>query len=207
MATYNSRKFLIILISPSGGGKSSIADRVLADSTKLDYSISYTTRPARINETDGIDYNFVSEQKFQQLLEQGEFLENAVVHGYHYATSRQYIQKILDRDHHAILDIDVQGALQIIDKGIDLVTIFILPPSEKVLKERLQKRQTDSQEVIDIRLKNAREEIDYLDLNRFDYLVINDDFETAVQDVKDIISCEEKKISRIKNIKKTFYGG
>jgi guanylate kinase len=207
MVNFYSNKFLIILMSPSGGGKSSIAQRILADSANIAYSISYTTRPARINETDGIDYNFISEQKFHELLEQGEFLEHAFVHGYNYGTSRKFIQNILNNDQHAILDIDVQGALQIMDKSVDLVTIFILPPSQKVLEERLRKRKTDSQEVIDLRLKNAREEIDYLDLKRFDYLVINDDFETAVQDVKDIISCEEKKLHRIKNIKKTFYGG
>ncbi len=207
MNSFPNKKFLIILISPSGGGKSSITDRILQDCSGIDYSVSYTTRPVRGDEKNGIDYNFVTEHKFRELLNQKEFLEYAQVHGYLYGTSRKFIENILDKGHHAILDIDVQGALNIIEKGIKPVTIFILPPSEKILEERLRKRQTDSPEVIALRLKNAREEIGFLDRNKFDYLVLNDDFETAVRDVKNIISCEEKKLYRIKNIKKTFYGG
>jgi guanylate kinase len=207
LTTYNNKKFLIILISPSGGGKSSITDRILADLDHIDYSISYTTRPARGNEVNGVDYNFISDSEFNGLLQKKEFLEYAEVHGYMYGTSRNLIEKILDNGHHAILDIDVQGALQVVEKGIDVITVFILPPNEKVLIERLNKRKTDSRKVIELRLKNAREEIDYLDLNKFQYLVINDNFETAVEDVKQILAVEEKKLSRIKNIKKTFYGG
>jgi len=204
---YKRSSFLIILISPSGGGKSSITDRILDDLDNIDYSISYTTRPARHNEEDGVDYNFVSDSQFDKLLGENEFLEHALVHGYNYGTSRKFINNILTKGHHVILDIDVQGAAQIIEKGIDTVTIFILPPSEKILKERLSNRKTDSEEVIAIRLKNARKELDYLDLDKFQYLVLNDNFENAVDDVKQIISSEEKKIQRIKNIKKTFYGG
>jgi len=207
MAVYKNSNFLIILISPSGGGKSSIANRVLEISENIDYSVSYTTRPPRWNEIDGRNYNFVSKAEFEELLKQNQLLEHAQVHGYQYGTSRKYIENILSQDHHAILDIDVQGALQIIEKGIDAVTIFILPPSVKILKDRLNKRKTDSQEVIEIRLKNAREELDYLELDKFQYLVINDNFDEAVKEVKLIISAEEKKISRIKNIKNTFYGG
>ena len=207
MNKFKSKRFLIILLSPSGGGKSSIANRILADSDNIDYSISYTTRPARGKEVNGIDYNFISDEEFDELLQRNEFLEYAEVHGYMYGTSRKFIEDILESGHHAILDIDVQGALQIIEKGVDVVTVFILPPSEKVLVERLKKRKTDSQKVIEIRLKNSRDEIDYLDLNKFQYLVVNDNFEVAVQDVKQIISAEEKKLDRIIEIKKTFYGG
>jgi guanylate kinase len=207
MAIYKNTNFLVILISPSGGGKSSIANRVLEISENVDYSVSYTTRPPRGNEIDGKDYNFVSESEFEELLKQDQLLEHAQVHGYQYGTSRKYIENILSQGHHAILDIDVQGALQIIEKKIDAVTIFILPPSVKILADRLNRRKTDSPEAIEIRLKNARNELDYLDLDKFHYLVTNDNFDDAVQEVKLIISAEEKKISRIKNIKNTFYGG
>lgn len=205
MIPYIKSNFLIILISPSGGGKSTIARVILQEVPGVAYSISYTTRLPRGTEVNGKDYYFVSEDEFIQRKKTGEFLETANVHGHYYGTSREKIQNILNSGQHAILDIDVQGALQIRKGDIDNITIFILPPSEKILKERLVKRATDSSAVIEKRLTNARQEISYL--HQFDYLVINDRLEEAVNRVTSIIRAEECRLMRYNKIDETFYGG
>ncbi|MBN2460001.1 MAG: guanylate kinase [Candidatus Cloacimonetes bacterium] len=199
---YTTDRFLVILISPSAGGKSSIARKLLADSEKYSYSVSYTTRPVRKDEKNGIHYHFVDKSTFSRLASTGEFLEQAQVHGHQYATSRQVVCEALQKGRHVVLDIDVQGALQIMSQDIDAVTIFILPPSMQILRERLQDRGSDDQDVIRIRMKTAQRELELIE--KFQYLVINDDLEQAVLDVKKIISAEEMKISRFKNIKDNF---
>jgi len=199
----NKKNFLIILISPSGGGKTAIFKKILADNTEIKYSVSYTTRKARINEIDGVDYNFVSEEKFIEMKHSGDFLESALVHGYQYGTSKSYVKSILDNNH-IIMDIDVQGAKQIMNSDIDQITIFILPPSREVWLERLKGRGTDSDEVIQVRLKTAESEIK--EIRDFQYLIINDDLENAVDNIKTIIKAEENRIQRYKNIE-IYYGG
>jgi len=202
---YKKRKFLIILISPSAGGKSTIASILLKDKNRFAYSISYTTRPPRGIEKNGIDYNFVSISEFDKLNQDGLLLEHARVHGHWYGTNRKMIQDIIDSGKHVVLDIDVQGALQIIKSGIDAVTIFIIPPTLEVLKERLRKRNTESDEMIQTRLINAKKELEMIE--KFQYLVINDHLQTAMNEILSIIEAEENKISRYEDIKNKFYGG
>ena len=205
MAKFDKQSFLIILISPSAGGKSAILKRVIEECDDVDYSISYTTRKPRINESNGIDYNFISESEFKELQAAGDLLESADVHGCWYGTSRRFIDSKLQKGKHIIMDIDVQGARQILQQDIEVVTIFIIPPDISVLTKRLTDRGTDSQEEIETRLQTARKEMEEID--HFDYLIINDDFETAVRDVIEIIRVEEKKVKRFTNIKDIFYGG
>ncbi len=205
MSLFQSNNFLLILISPSAGGKSVIAKQVLKKCENIEYSISITTRKPRGSEINGKAYFFISEEEFQKRISAGDFLEYALVHGKLYGTSKSVIEKILASQKHAILDIDVQGAKQVIKSDIDAVTIFILPPSDEILKERLMKRGTDSKEKIEERLQDGIKEID--EVNNFDYLVINDDLNDAIDEVINIIKIEEKRICRYKNIKQTFYGG
>jgi len=199
----NKKKFLIILISPSGGGKTAIFKKILAENSEIKYSVSYTTRKSRINENDGVDYNFISEKKFLEMKNSGDFLESAKVHGFWYGTSKNYINKVLNKNH-IIMDIDVQGAKQIKNSDVDYITIFILPPSREVWLKRLNGRGTDSDEVIQVRMKTAEKEIQ--EIKDFQYLVINDDLEKAVNDIKIIIKAEENKIERYINIE-NYYGG
>ena len=205
MTNIEKNKFLIILIAPSGGGKTTIGRAVLEREADVEYSVSFTTRQPRGNEVDRIDYCFISQAEFRERIKNGDFLEHANVHGNLYGTSRSFIETRMNSGKHVLLDLDVQGAQQIMSKGVNAVTIFILPPSEEVLKERLNKRGTDSQDVIERRLTNAVSEIDQI--ANFEYLVINDSLEKAIEDVIGIIRSEEKRIERLDNIKEKFYGG
>lgn len=200
---YQKSNFLIALISPSGGGKTAILREIINRNAKIEYSISFTTRPKRFNEVNGRDYNFVSQDEFDKMIARNDFLEYAQVHDYWYGTSRSFIEEKLATGHHIIMDIDVNGALQIMEKDIDFITIFILPPSEKELIKRLKARKTENDSVIERRLQTAEKEMQMI--HKFDYLVINDEFETAVQDVEKIIAAEENKIKRYKNIYKVYY--
>jgi len=196
-------KFLIILISPSGGGKTAIFKKILAEDEEIKYSISFTTRKTRKNEINGVDYNFISEEKFIEMRNSGDFLESAKVHGYWYGTSKSYINSAL-KNNHIIMDIDVQGAKQIMKSDIDYITIFILPPSRDVWMKRLKSRGTESNDVIKVRLESAEKEMQ--EIKDFQYLVINDELDKAVKDVKLIIKAEENKIKRYNNLDE-FYGG
>jgi len=202
---YDKRCFLIVLSAPSGGGKSTICKEVLDRLENVEYSISYTTRSKRGGETDGKDYFFVSEERFQELLNEGDFLEYAKVHNNWYATSKSQVLERIERQRHTIMDIDVQGAQSIIEGGIDAVTIFLIPPNLKTLEERLRRRSTDTEETIKLRLNNARREVEKM--NDYQYLVINDDLETAVNDVVNIIKAEENRVTRYLAPEKIFYKG
>jgi len=203
LSSKNKRKFLIILISPSGGGKTAIFNKILAEDTEIKYSVSFTTRKARSNEINGNDYNFISEKKFLEMKNSGDFLESAKVHGFWYGTSKSYIISVL-KENHIIMDIDVQGAKQIINSDVDYITVFILPPSREVWLQRLKGRGTDSDKAIQIRLETAEKEIQKI--RDFQYLVINDDIDKAVNDIKTIIKAEENRIERYINIE-DYYGG
>lgn len=189
-----SRNFLIILSAPSGGGKSTILGEVLKLHPEVDYSVSYTTRPPRGAEQNGIHYHFVNEDEFCQRKAEGDFLECARVFDRWYGTSISYIKSRLDANRHVIMDIDVQGAALISDTSVPYVKVFIIPPSMNVLRERLTKRGTDSAEEIDKRLRIAKDELEYIP--SYQYLVINDDLDQAVREVLAIISAEENRVSR-----------
>jgi guanylate kinase len=200
-----SDSFLIILSAPSGGGKSTILKEILQRMDNVDYSISYTTRAPRGEEQNGVHYHFVNEQEFDQRRAAGDFLEYAKVFGKSwYGTSISYIKSRLALSRHVIMDIDVQGASQIAATDIPYVKIFVIPPSMDVLKERLVKRGTDSIEDIQRRLQTAKKELACIP--DYDYLVINDLLEDAVQNVMSIIRAEENRVTRFKQPMQGFLG-
>lgn len=189
-----SKNFLIILSAPSGGGKSTILNEILKLHDNVDYSVSYTTRKPRGLEQNGVHYHFVDEAEFVRRIDDGDFLEHARVFGNWYGTSISYIKSRLQLEHHVIMDIDVQGATLISATDIPYVKIFIVPPSMEALRSRLVLRATDSPEEINKRLAIAREELAFIP--HYDYLVVNDVLENAVEDVMCIIRAEENRVQR-----------
>lgn len=190
------RGILFVLSAPSGAGKSTVAEKVLAATPYLSRSISHTTRPIRKGETDGRDYHFVTRQAFESMIERGEFIEWAQVHGNLYGTAYSNIDNIvLKRHNDLLLVIDVQGSASLWEKGVERVTIFLMPPSMDELKKRLIGRGTDNDDSVRIRLENARDEMD--EMEKFDYTVINDDLATAVDEVRSIITAERLRTKRL----------
>lgn len=172
---------LFILTAPSGAGKTSLVRALLARDALVRLSISYTTRAPRPGEENGRDYHFVDMPKFMQMLAAGEFLESAEVYGNRYGTSEQWIRNALAAGDDVLLEIDWQGAAQVRRLFSDAVGVFILPPSLEVLQQRLVGRGQDSAEVVACRLAAAREDISHV--GEFDYVIINDDFDTALADM------------------------
>jgi guanylate kinase len=197
---------LFIISSPSGGGKGTLIREVLRIVPNIGYSISFTTRKIRVGEEHGKHYFFVSREEFENLIERGEFLEYAEVHGNFYGTSKSQVEKMTNDGRDVILEIDVQGADSIRAKMPKAVSIFILPPSFEVLKARLVKRQTESDEELSLRLKNSRGEVE--DYKDFDYVIINDEVEKATNDLKTAILAErlrkDRQIEKIETILETF---
>ena len=176
---------LFVLAAPSGGGKTSLVRALLEREGGIRLSISYTTRPPRPGERDGVDYHFVDEPQFMAHKERGEFLEFAHVHGNWYATSATWLRKEVQAGHDVLLEIDWQGAQQVRKLMPDAVQIFILPPSLGSLRERLEKRGQDLPSVIARRLEAAREEVRHC--GDFDYVIMNQDFARAVDDLGAIV--------------------
>lgn len=176
---------LYIVAAPSGAGKSSLVQTLIKTTPNLAASVSYTTRPMRHGEQDGVHYHFTDEQGFAARLAQGDFLEHAVVFGHRYGTSRSFVEERLLQGLDVILTIDWQGARGIRQARPDCVSIFILPPSRKALRERLAARGQDNLDTIEQRMAAARDEIAHYP--EFDYLVLNDDFESALADLQAII--------------------
>jgi guanylate kinase len=185
---------LIVVSSPSGGGKSTILRQLLAGDPTLDYSVSTTTRPPRSGELDGEAYFFVSDERFDQIIREGRFYEWAHVHGYRYGTRRDIIEEKLARGRDVLLDLDTQGALSVKRLAPDSVIVFLLPPSMEVLEQRLRARNLDSDETIELRLKNARDEIACAE--NYDYIVINDKLSDTVETVRAIIRAERHRPPR-----------
>ena len=190
-----TRKGMLLVISgPSGAGKGTLYGRVLAADESMTFSVSYATRSPRPGEVDGKDYHFVSEETFQRMVEADGFLEYAAVHGHHYGTPRQPVLDALEAGRSVMLDIDPQGALQVMEKMPECVSVFILPPSFSELRRRLEGRGTETQEEIERRLRNARGEVALMD--RYQYLVINDQVEEATRTLQGIIDAEKQKSCR-----------
>ena len=185
---------LFIISSPSGGGKTSLVKALLEAEPGMRLSVSYTTRPPRPGEVHGRAYHFVTLPEFERLLETGEFLENAVIYGNRYGTSRKWIEREQAGGHDVLLEIDWQGAQQVRRLMRNVVSIFILPPSPEVLESRLMGRGQDSAEVVRKRLAAARDEISHA--SEYDYVIINDEFNRAALDLRSIIRAERLKIAR-----------
>jgi guanylate kinase len=191
--------FPVILSAPSGGGKTTIARRLLATRPDLGYSVSATTRPPRGGEAHGRDYWFMAVHEFEAARERGEFAEWASVHGNMYGTLRSEVQRVLDGGHHVIMDIDVQGAVQFGRVFPQSVLVFVLPPSAEVLAERLAARATDTAETVALRLRNARDELAAVD--DYHYVVVNDDLDRVVAQVAAIIDAEGARRERIRTLR------
>lgn len=187
---------LIIISSPSGGGKGTLIKEVLRTVSDIGYSVSFTTREMRRGEANGRDYFFVSREEFERLKEAGEFLEFAEVHGNFYATSIKRVQSETENGRDVILEIDVQGAASVRRILPEAVSIFILPPSFEVLENRLTMRATEKKEDLRRRLKNARAEV--ARFKEFEYIVVNDEVNRAREDLRTIILAE-----RLKRIRQT----
>jgi guanylate kinase len=179
---------LYVITAPSGAGKSSLIAKLLTDEPGLTLSVSYTTRPPRPGEKDGREYNFVALKAFEAMLERGEFLESAEVHGHRYGTSQKVIDEVLARGGDLILEIDWQGAEQVRRLYPESIGIFILPPSMAELERRLRARAQDKEEVIRRRLANAVDEMSHA--VEFKYAIINNNFDDARQDLRAVVRAE-----------------
>ena len=178
------RGILLVISSPSGAGKTTLA-RALAQNEKLEFSVSYTTRAPRTGERDGVDYKFVTDEEFSEMIERQEFAEWAVVHGQRYGTAVHTVNRALEDGKDYLFDIDYQGGAQIRQQWpAESVLCFILPPSMAELERRLRRRATDSHEAIERRLAMARGELEHFD--EYDYLIVNDNFETALKELTSI---------------------
>jgi guanylate kinase len=189
-----STGWLFVIAAPSGGGKTSLVNALLAREPGIRLSVSYTTRKPRPGEMEGVHYHFVDEQRFDELKSSGELLEHAFVHGHWYATSAIWLAAQVSAGQDVLLEIDWQGAQQVRRLLPDSVHIFVLPPSLPVLKERLEKRGQDGPEVIARRLEGAVEEMRHWD--EFDYVIINQDFATAVSDLDAIVRATRLAVAR-----------
>jgi guanylate kinase len=206
MSSETGPGLLFIVSAPSGAGKTTLVERLVDEIPHLKLSRSYTSRPARKGEADGVDYNFVTRQQFETKLAAGEFLEWAEIVGNLYGTSEADTRRILDSGEDVVLVIDVQGARKIRKKGVAATTIFVMPPSATALEQRLRGRSRDSDEAIRRRLELARSEVTRFE--DYDFIVINDALTTAVDRLRSIVLAERARLKRMKpvatEIAKTF---
>jgi len=187
---------LIIISSPSGGGKGTLIKEILPRIPDLRYSVSFTTRAMREGEVDGHDYHFITRDEFDRRIADGEFLEYAEVHGNYYGTSREQVAKETDAGRDIILEIDVQGAELVMRRFPDALSVFILPPSFAILRERLAARGTENPESLTLRLRNSWGEVEKYGL--FKYVVINDEVEPAANALETVILAERMRSIRQK---------
>ncbi len=189
------RGLMLVLSSPSGAGKSTISRAILDYDHRIELSVSVTTRGRRHSEVDGVHYHFLSKREFISMRDSGELLEWAEVHGNYYGTPRAPVEMALHEGRDILFDIDWQGTLQLYEKmPDDVVGIFVLPPSMKELKSRLERRAEDSAETIERRLNNAKVEIAHW--NDYDFVIVNDDLDQAFQNVRAILVAERLRRSR-----------
>ncbi len=199
-----SRGFLLVLSGPSGAGKGTVCDALLKKNDGIVYSISATTRNMRPGEVDGKDYFFVSDSEFEDLVKNDKMLEYAHVHQNMYGTPKDFVFDKIKEGEIVILEIDVQGAMQIKKVYNEAVFMFLLPPSMGELKKRIIGRNTETEESLEIRYKNAFKELDFVE--EYDYFVVNNTVDQAVSDIEDIINAEKHRVKRFKYIKEKVIG-
>ncbi len=190
-----SARLLVVVSAPSGAGKTSLCEWVVAAVPNLAHSVSFTTRPARPDETDGRDYSFVDEATFRAMADRGDFAEWAVVHGHLYGTSRALLQRYFAASQDVILDIDTQGAAILRREHPDAVSVFIVPPSWAMLEDRLRRRRSDAEGDIQRRLQRAREEVKHY--AEYQYVIVNDVFARAAEELKAIVLAERRRSVRV----------
>lgn len=194
-----TKGILIVISGPSGAGKGTICKEITGNNSNTWLSTSMTTRKPRGKEINGIDYFFVSEEEFKQKIDEDGFLEYAIVHsGQYYGTPKDKINDMLNNGKDVILEIDIQGAIEIQNKISDALFIFIMPPTMKILKERLIKRNTESEEKVLERFKTAYKEIN--EVTKYNYVVVNDEIELASKKVEAIILAEKCRVDRIEEV-------
>ena len=188
------RGTLFVISSPSGGGKGTLIRRLLEAVPGVSYSVSWTTRAPRPGELDGVNYHFVTGEEFERMREEGGFLEWAVVHGHLYGTTRPAVEQGLAAGRDLVLEIDVQGARAVRGSMESVVSVFILPPSFEVLRERLTRRMTERPEELELRLRNARGEVEQY--RHFDYLILNDEVGSAAEQLASVVRAERARRGR-----------
>ena len=202
------RGLLFIVSAPSGTGKTTLVERLVQDLPTLHMSRSYTSRPARAGEREGVDYNFISRERFEAMVRDGAFLEWADVFGHCYGTSAADTEAVLARGGDVVLVIDVQGARQVRSRGIETVGIFVLPPSASSLEQRLRGRSKDTEEQIRRRLEVACREVD--EFAQYEHVIVNDELETAAARIGAIVMAERTRVKSMrgaaKRIIETFKG-
>jgi guanylate kinase len=186
---------VFIISAPSGSGKSTLVHRLMTSVPELTFSISYTTRPPRPTETNGVDYVFISRAEFEERLERSEFLEHAEVYENYYGTHRSIFEQAAHQGRDLVLDIDVQGARQLKVAIPEAISIFVLPPSREVLEQRLRARSQDSEDVIQRRLKGAAEEV--RNYSQYDYVVINREIDESSARLASIVKAERLRKARM----------
>ena len=194
MSSLVHRTCAVVLSAPSGAGKTTIARALVQEIEEVVFSVSVTTRPARDHEVDGVDYRFLSEAGFRAMIEADELVEWAEVHGHLYGTSRKAVHAAVDEGRFLILDVDVQGAMQMRERVPDAVLVFVLPPSADVLVERLTDRGTEGEDNVTRRIENARAELEHA--SQFDYIVVNENIDQAIDEVRSIILAEGRRTDR-----------
>lgn len=192
--------FLLVLSGPSGSGKGTVSEALMKNNDDIIFSTSITTRTPRPGEVNGENYFFATREEFEKMVENDELLEHAFVHTNYYGTPKQFVFDEIEKGEIVLLEIDVQGALQVKKKYKEAVFIFLIPPTMDELKSRLVKRDTETEDEIETRYKNAFKELDFV--GEYDYFVINDVIDNAVRDIETIIAAEKLRVKRHKDIKK-----
>lgn len=192
--------FLLVLSGPSGSGKGTVSEALMKNNDDIIFSTSVTTRTPRPGEVNGENYFFATREEFEKMVENDELLEHAFVHTNYYGTPKKFVFDEIEKGEIVLLEIDVQGALQIKEKYKEAVFIFLIPPTMDELRSRLVKRDTETEDEIETRYRNAFRELDFV--GEYDYFVINDVIDNAVKDIETIIAAEKLRVKRHKNIKK-----
>ena len=195
-----AKGFLLVLSGPSGSGKGTVSEALMEKNLGIKYSTSVTTRTPRPTEVNGENYFFATMEEFERMVENDELLEHAFVHTNYYGTPKQFVFDEIEKGEIVLLEIDVQGALQVKKKYKEAVFIFLVPPTMQELRDRIVKRGTETEAEIETRFANAFREIDFV--GEYDYFVVNDKVEHAVENIENIIAAERLRVKRYNDIKK-----